>query len=327
MPRRLALARHLPRLLETQDQVLTLAQARACGYTRGSIDHALAGSRWQRLLPGVVLLHDQEPNRRQLVNAAALWAGAGAAIDGESACLWHGMPVPHLDPTTVHVVVPYDSGARSRDFVVVRRSELIVVGGRGAVASYVDAATAVVVAARRIADDRAAVGLLARPLQTGDVTLDDLLAAHMHAPPRGSRKVGRALDQLTVGVRSGGESAAHRLLAGSRVLPTVRWNRWLRLPDGGGLVCVDGLIEDAGMVLELNSRRYHAWAMAFEDTEARQLRLVAADLVVAPMTPRRVRVEGPAMLRDVEQAYLANAGRGMPAGVEIVDDPIRLRAA
>jgi len=327
MPRRLVLAPHLSRLRETQDNLLTATQAYDCGYTRGSIAHAVERRHWQRLLPGVLLLHDQPPSRRQLVNAAALWAGADASIDAESACVWHGIPVPNLDPAIVHVVAPYGSGARSRDFVLVRRSEVIVPGGRGAIASYVDAATAAVVAARRMPNDRAAVGLLARPLQTGLVTLDDLVAAHVHAPPRGSRLVGRALDQLALGVRSGGESAAHRLLRSSRLLPEVMWNRWLRLPDGGGLVCADGLIVEAGMVLELNSRRYHAWAMAFEDTEARQLRLVAADLVVAPLTPRRVRLEGPAVLREVEQAYLANATRGMPPGVEIVDEPIRRRVA
>ena len=104
-------------------------------------------------------------------------------------------------------------------------------------------------------------------------------------------------------------------------MPTVRWNRWIQLPDGGPLLCVDGLIEDAGMVLEINSRTYHAWAMAFEDTEARQLRLTSAGLVVAPITPRQARVDGNTVLRQVEQTYLHNAGRGLPPGVKTVDDP------
>jgi hypothetical protein len=327
MPRRLTLAPHRQHLIDVQDSVLSVAQARECGHTRSSIHHAVKVGRWQRLLPGVLLMHDQVPTRRQLLNAATIWAGAGAAIDAESACVWHGIPVPRVDEDRVHVVVPYESGARSRDFVVVRRSDVIVEGGHGAVTRYVDAATAAVVAARRQSSDRAAVALLSRPLQTGLVTLDDLVAAHMHAPPRGARLVARAIEQLAVGVRSGGESVAQRLLARSEVLPQVLWNRWLRLPGGGALVCVDGLIVEAGMVLEINSRRYHAWALTFEDTEARQLRLVAADLVVAPVTPRRAIVEGPAVLREVEQTYLLNAGRGLPRGVELVDDPIRRVAA
>jgi hypothetical protein len=269
MPRRLLIAPHLQHLLERQDSVLTVAQLYGCGHTRDSLRRALGNGRWRRILPGVVLLHDQPPTRRQLLNAAALWAGRDAAIDAESACRWHDIPVPHLDPAIVHVVAPYDSGVRSRDYVVVRRSDVIVVGGRGAIASYVDPATAAVVAARRLSIQRAVVGLLSRPLQTDQVTLDDLVAAHMHAPPRNCRLVSRALEELAAGVRSAGESIAHELFARSTVLPPILWNRWLRLPDGGGLVCVDGLIVDAGMVLEINGRDYHAWALAFEDTEAR----------------------------------------------------------
>jgi len=314
-------------LLDRQDGVLSVAQLYGCGHTRDSVRRAVGSGRWQRILPGVVLLHDQSPSRRQLVNAAALWAGPEAHIDGESACLWHQIPVAHLDPATVHIVAPYETGARSRDFVVVRRSDIIVTGGRGAVAPYVDAATAAVVAARRAADDRAAVALLSRPLQTGTVTFDDLAIAHMHAPPRGCRQVDRAIDQLAVGVRSPGEAIAHRLFAASKVLPQIRWNCWLRLPDGGPLVCVDGLIADAGLVLEINGRAYHAWALAFEDTESRQLRLVAADLIVAPVTPRRLLVEGQAVLREVERAYVANAGRGLPAGGEVVAEPVSRLAA
>ena len=327
MPRRLALAPHLLALLERQDDVLSRAQALAAGYTRGSIQRALTDRRWQHLLPDVFLVHAQSPNRRQLVNAAALWAGPEAAIDAESACLWHAIPVPDADAETVHLVVPYDSGARSRDFVVVRRSHAIVLGGSGSVASYVDAATAVVMAARHTKTERAAVALLSRPLQTGRVTLDDLHAAHMHATPRGARLVARALSQLDDGVRSGGESTAHRLFRRSTVLPAVRWNRWMQLPDGGPLVCVDGLIEDAGMVLEINSRTYHAWALTFEDTEARQLRLTSAGLVVAPITPRQAQVDGDTVLRQVERTYQLNAGRGLPPGVTIVDDPSRRWAA
>jgi hypothetical protein len=327
MPRRLRLSPHLHYLRDVQDHVLSVAQAYECGFTRRSIQRGVVAGRWQRLLPGVLLLHDQPPTRRQLVHAAALWVGPDAAIDAESACVWHGIALPQLDERLVHVVAPYESGARSRDFVVVRRSGVIVRGGRGAVASYVDAATAAVVAGRRLSTDRAVVALLSRPLQTGKVTLDDLVAAHMHAPPRGSRRVGRALDELSAGVRSGGESVARALFARSTVLPPVLWNRWLRLPDGGPLVCADGLLVDAGMVVEVNSKRYHAWALAFEDTEARQLRLTAAGLVVAPITPRRVMVDGAGVLRDVEQTYLLHAGRGLPAGVELVEDPIRRLAA
>jgi len=221
----------------------------------------------------------------------------------------------------VQLVVPYSSSARSRDFVVVRRSNVIVRAKGSGLVRYVDAATAAVVAARGAADERAAVALLARPLQRALVTADDLVAAHMHAPPRGAAVVARALEHLLVGVRSAGEVDARCLVESSRVLPQVRWNTWLRLPDGGSLVCVDGLIRDAGIVLEVNGRQYHAWALDFEDTEARQLRLTSCGLVVAPLTPRRMRIARREVLHELERTYLASRGRGLPPGVELVSAP------
>src|SRR4051812_17683899 len=116
MPRRLTLAPHLRHLLDLQDGVLTATQAYECGFTRGSMQHALRTGRWQLVLPGVYLLGTQQPNRRQRVNAAVLWAGSGAAVDAESACVWHGIPLAQCEEHIVHLVVPYVSTARSRDF-------------------------------------------------------------------------------------------------------------------------------------------------------------------------------------------------------------------
>src|SRR5947209_143782 len=146
MPRRLTLAPHVAWLRDRQDGVLTVQQATSCGYTRGSVQHLVDRGRWQRILPGVLLTQDHSPTRRQRTFAAALWAGPSAAIDGACACIWHGIDVPEPADRTVHLVVPYSSNLRSTSYVRIRRSAVIVEGGRTAVARYVDAATALVVA-------------------------------------------------------------------------------------------------------------------------------------------------------------------------------------
>ena len=79
------------------------------------------GGPWQRLLPGVVLLGSLSPTRRQLVEAALLYAGPGAMLSGVEACRWHGLrEVP--DDSQVHVLVPHGRRANSSNFVVVERT-------------------------------------------------------------------------------------------------------------------------------------------------------------------------------------------------------------
>jgi len=188
---------------------------------------------------------------------------------------------------------------------------------------YVDAATAAVVAARALSSERAIVGLLAHPLQCGLVTVEDLIAAEMYAPPRGRQLVGRAIHGLAAGARSASEVDAQALFATSKLLSKAVWNVWLRLPDGGPLVSPDALLVDAGMAVEVNGKRYHAWGNMFDDTQARQLRLTAAGIVVAPVTPTRLIVSRPTVLRELEAVYVRNRGRGLPPGVEIVAMPRR----
>jgi hypothetical protein len=318
MPRRLQTSPELPTLLARQDGVLSCRQAYAHGLTPDAVQHRVDIRRWRRILPGVLLTHDQPPSRRQRVYAARLWTGEDGVIDAASAAQWPGVHVPGIDAQRVQVVVPYDHPARTTSFVTVRRSRLVPAAPGTHWVRYVDLATALVVAARGIRDPRRVTELLSRPLQQGRVTVDDLLAAHLHAPIRGSRIVTRVLEQLCAGIRSPGEADARELMASSQLLPEAKWNVWLRLPDGGPLVCADALIEEAGMVVEVNGRTYHAWGLAFEETEARQLRVEAAGLTVAPLTPRRIDVAGPESLRHLEAIYLRLAGRGMPPGVEIV---------
>ncbi len=96
-------------------------------------------------------------------------------------------------------------------------------------------------------------------------------------------------------------------------------NVWLDLGDGGGLICLDALWEDAGLVNEINGREWHAWGARFERTEERRARQVASGLVVQSCTPTQLRTRGANVLLRLERSYVANRGRGMPTGVRIVN--------
>jgi len=148
MPRVTPMSPALRGLLAAQDGIATVEQMVAEGFHRATVFRRMREGPWQQLLPGVVLTVSGEPTRRQRLVAASLWAGPAAAVDGPCACAWYAVRPASYDPGKVHVVLPWDSGLRSRDFVVVRRAMApIRVGGAGLV-RYVDAATALVVAAR-----------------------------------------------------------------------------------------------------------------------------------------------------------------------------------
>jgi hypothetical protein len=321
MPRTIPHTSGLQALLHSQDGVASVAQLAEHGITRNAIDKRIGRGRWRRVITGVVQTDPGRCSRRQLVIAASLWAGPEAAIDGADALLWYGLDVPLARPSRVHVVVPALSPLRSRGFVVVRRAlAQVTVGDRGLV-PYVDAGTAAIVAARNERDTRRGIALLARSLQQELVTLDSLQAARDCIGDKWCRPVDGALLAVGVGLRSTAEADLRKLWLTSTVLPEPRWNQWLDLGDGGPLVCVDALLDTAGMAQEVIGRKYHAWGTQYEDTAARKERLQACGLVVTDATPMRIRRAGPALLANVERIYLQYAGRGMPPGVRLVDPP------
>jgi hypothetical protein len=321
MPRTISLPLKAQATIASQDGVAALAQLAQFGLDRGFVHRRTRSGRWQHVHPGVVLTSGGQPTRRQRLIAACVWAGEDAVIDAEDACNWYGLRPEWFQPDVVHVVVPATSGRRSRHGVVVRRSFAeIAVGDRGAV-PYVDRATAVLAAGRGASSSDTAIAFLSRSLQTGLVTVDQLTMARERFGDKWCNQVDRALVAVGAGARSPAERDAHALFRRSRLLAAPVLNAWLTLGDGGGPVCVDALWETAGMVNEVNGRRYHAFGEQFERTEARRARLVAAGLVVMSCTPLQIRRAAPEVLERLERAFAANHGRGMPAGVAIVDPP------
>ena len=75
------------------------------------------------------------------------------------------------------------------------------------------------------------------------------------------------------------------------------------------------------MLEEVLGKRWHAWGEQFDNTEERRGRAVAAGLVAQGVTPVQLRRSPAAVLRRLEATYLANAGRGMPPGVRLIDPP------
>jgi hypothetical protein len=321
MPQRCSVAPSFTALLVFQDQVVHRDQALLKGFTSGAIKHRLSTKQWHGLLPGVYLTHPGEASRRQLLVAALLYAGSDAAIDGADACRFHGIKYVPIDEDVVHVMVPQASQARSRGFVNVRRSLAPVTGVSTDLLRFVDPATAVIAATRRMSNRRSVLAALSDALQREITTYEELVRAHVQGPPRNSTNADDALEDLGAGTRSAPEADFRRLVLASTVLPAVDYNVWLRLPTGR-VVCVDALITSSGVVHETNGRAAHARADLFGDMQERHDALTASGLIVLHNAPNRIRTRGREVIVQVERCHQMYEGRGLPDGVEVVREPV-----
>lgn len=317
MPRRCQTVPLLSRAISAQDDVVHRAEALAGGLTVDAISYRLRCGQWQLLLPTVYLTRPGKPSRRQQLVAALLYGGPEAAIDGVDACRFHGITSVGLDADRVHIVLPFGATARSRGFVVVRRTVGEVRTVSTELVRYVEPATAVVAATRRMRNGRAVLAAFSEAVQRGIATHDDLLKAHIEGPPRNARWGDAAIAAIGAGVRSVPEEDFRKLSAASLLLPPVECNVWLRLP-GPRVVCVDALFRSSAVVHETNGRRFHAREDLFEDMQERHDALTAAGFTVLHNSPRRLREQPRKVIAQVEQCHARYDGRGLPPGVEVL---------
>lgn len=317
MPRRCATDPYLTALIRGQDYVLHRDQGLAHGLTPRAIAYRLAHEQWQLLLPDVYLTHPGEPSRRQQLLAALLYAGPNAAVDGADACRFHRLASVAVDEEKVHVVVPFGDAARSRGFVVVRRTIAEIRTVATDLIRYVEPATAVVAATRRIRNRRAVLAAYSEAVQREITSYDELLRAHIEGPPRNSRSGDAALAAIGAGTRSIPEADFRKIADASVVLPQAEYNVWLRLP-GGRRVCVDALWRSSAVIHETNGRRWHAREDLFEDMQERHDVLTAAGFVVLHNSPRRICERPREVIVHVERCHQMYDGRGLPPGVEVL---------
>jgi very-short-patch-repair endonuclease len=116
---------------ESQDGVISLAQANKAGLTSSSVRSRVRTGQWQALFPGVYRLSGSPRGFRQLARAAVLYAGAGSALAGETAAELHGFP--RLGSEAVELVTVRDlrriKGVRIRRVRRLDRSHIRVVEG------------------------------------------------------------------------------------------------------------------------------------------------------------------------------------------------------
>ena len=308
------LSPQLRALLARQDGVVTAEQLRANGVTEGALRWN-AGRTWRVLLPGVLQLNRTTPRPRQRLVAGLLWAGDRSVLAGPTAAAQHGITA--ADPRDrVHLLVPAPLSSRCSGFAEVRRTLLHDEGvlTRGPI-RLSSPARAAVDAARvaRATDVRTAI--LIEAVQRELTTIDDLAEWVHRLRPRDAARLHAPLEAAASGAWSVPEAELLDLVARSAALPDVWANPRLRTADGRSLTTPDAWFDDVAMAVMVHSRRFHSSPDDWDDTVDADGDLVAAGVVVAAVTPHRIRTEPTDVLRRLERTHATASERPRPGVV------------
>ncbi|HLH83444.1 MAG TPA: type IV toxin-antitoxin system AbiEi family antitoxin domain-containing protein [Trebonia sp.] len=296
-------------LIEKQAHVITRAQALRAGLSHHAVSHRLrAGGPWQPLLPGVYLTVTGKPTQRQRDIAAVLYGGTPAVITGLAAVRHHRMPGPETD--AVDLLVPARRQCRSVSYVVVHRTTRMPKLAAGSPqASYALPARAVADAARWLTGLRDVRALVAGAVQSRSCTLDELAEELRAGPRQDSRLLRAVLAEVQDGILSVPEAELRDLIIKAK-LPLPLFNPRLYLADGTFIARPDAWWPQAGVAIEVDSKRWHFWDADWERTMDRHTDLGQYSIVTLHFTPHKIRTEPQAVIAKMTNAY--NSGIQRP---------------
>lgn len=267
-----------------QDAVATTAQLRAWGITEATVSRRVSSGRWQRLLPGVVVLQSGAVTWRQRARAALLYAGPGAALSHASAAYVRDV-IPAPGPV-IHVSVPHGrSVRRQRGLVIHRRRHMPWAGGRLRCVEADDAVISMVAAAGSTDE---VVGLLCDAVRAG-VTPDQLLArAAGRSRLRNRALVIEVLGEVAEGIESPLELRYRRDVELAHGLP--RAVAQVRQRVGGRWIRADRVYRRHRLRVELDGRLAHPFGTTDDDVWRDNAVLVATGDVTLRYRWRHVAV-------------------------------------
>jgi len=300
--------RQLHALVEKQDRVLTRQQALAGGVSRHAIAHRIRpGGPWHPVLPGVYLTVTGTPTPGQREVAALLYAGPKAVITGAAALRYHRLPAP--EPEVIDLLVPTGTQRQSVSFARLHRTtrmpEMVYrVRGR----PYAVPARAVADAALWLTDLREARAVIAGALQSRSCWASEIAAELKAGPTRDSALLRRVLAEVSGGPGSAPEVELRDLVKRAR-LPMPMFNPRLYLPSGTFLACPDAWWPEAGLAVEVDSKRWHLSPEQWERTMSRHARLGEHAIVTLHFTPHQLRTEPAFVVAKIKNAYKAGIAR------------------
>lgn len=268
------------------------------------------GGPWRRPLPGVVLLGNLAPTRRQLVEAALLYAGSKAVLTGLESCRRHGLRnVP--DEHQVHLLVPHEHRAISSDYVVVERTRRMPdpVVRDGVVCAPL--ARSVLDACRRFRSHDPARALITEAVQGHRLAPSSLTHELALGSQRGTAVPRAVLNDVLTGARSVAEIDAMHIWKRTG-LPKPVWNVTLRNYDGEHVAVPDAWF-DVGLAWEIDSFEFHFRREDYARTIDRNAKYAAAGVLVLQTLPNRLRTDPESVATELVAAHRAAESRPPPA--------------
>jgi hypothetical protein len=269
-----------------------------------------SGGPWQRLLPGIVLLHAGPVTRDDRRRAALLHCGPDSVLTGLDALALHGFEQAPHPSGSVHVLVPAERRRAGSGHVLVERTDRLPhpSAGRWPLAPP---ARAALDAARRLRSRTQVRAVLAEAVQRNRCTVAALGAELAAGSRRGTAIPRLVLDEVADGVRSVAEARARRLLKRSKLAAPL-WNPRVYRPDGSLLAVPDAWFDDVAMAWEIDSLSWHLSPDDYARTLDRGSRLTAAGVIVLHSLPQKIHEQEQATLKDLESTHRLAASRPRP---------------
>lgn len=288
--------------------MVSRAQALDCGVSRGRLDHLVRpGGRWQRILPGVYAVTNGAVSADQRAMAALLYAGPKSLLTGAVAVRRHRLLC--AGPNQVDVLVPEDVRVRSAGYVRIVRTgrmpESCLLTRR---IRFAPLARAVADAARPMTSLSEVRALVAEALQNGRCDVAALVAELNQGPAAGSRFYRLALRECLAARRSAAEGDLVALI-GRSGLPAPMYDAELCTVDGAFLGRAEVWWQQAGVVAEVDPRRYQLSPADRERALIRRQRLAAYGVTILPVRPDAVRTEPSTVIRSLHRALSGAAAR------------------
>jgi hypothetical protein len=303
----------LHRLAVGIEQVATHRELVAAGVPLSSITRRIGpGGRWQRLHPGVVLLHRGTPTWRQSAFGALALGGPDAVLSGSAALQVYGFRnVPAT--SDMLVLIPAARRRQSHGRTQIERTGRLPhpVMRRGLPVAPV--ARAVVDACRRTEDVTQVRELVAEAIQHHGLRLSALAEELRAAARQRTASLRRVLGEIHAGVRSAAEARARDVMQ-RQGFPEPLWNAELVSADGLVVARPDALWLQWLAAMEINSRRWHLSPADFEYTQNRQAFLVRHGVIVMTVTPARILEDEDGFVQDLWGLLRTAQNREVPLG-------------
>lgn len=296
-------------LIRKQEFVVTRTQALAGGLSDNALAHRVRqDGPWQPILPGVYLTVTGTPTGVQREMAAMLYGGPRTVISGAAALRHYRLPAPESD--TIDILIPAMLKRQSVTGVMVHRTRNMPKQFIGPpLRNYALPARAAADAARWLTDLREVRALVAGAVQNRRCTIDELTEELRAGGLRDSGLLRIVLAEVSEGVRSAPE-ADLRVLIRKAGLPMPMFNPSLYLLDGTFIAKPDGWWAEAGVAVEIDSKRWHIDPDRWEHTMDRHTELGAHSIVTLHFTPHKLRAQPTFVMAKMTGAY--NSGITRP---------------